>query len=621
MPRNHLNQTFTIRPAFAGLSITLRLWGVSAFVPRGDFHKMLFSRWSCSFAAIAALCLMPGLQAAAQPVSPLDGATIVDVPFVLGEVDQAETTDMLWAKGDKPANTLLARFTVRPVQAAMLRTGLGGTTPLLLWRAFTGGDITRLQSNELHLDGGPLYFCGVVGERSAPFCLIDADGDGRFEKVADGMAERGRKPYHVTMIRAAEPLPVPQPYTLVGDGERPTIRMELRNCAKDYDYPRYVAASLEDRNVPVYASGFAWHDKDSSFAFCRRGVRLDASAQTSAPTGGYVSQIGPFTYTVGPKAVPRLQMVGSAAASALYRLEGATLVDMRVGHTPKQAQLLAAKAFPYPSLMADAGGSLRAGTLASGDVLASIPFHHAYKGRLTQEVTIATLFGKRSLRAGTVVYGFPARSQLTRTINGMPQGHAVDEDEMRNYALQLTWCAPVQEAAPAKPVKTKPGTIGREGWSAACIPHSQMGTYTIINQLQPAFGVSAVRYDATTSSNDGPPPIERQDDLAFAQPLRSDFVYEGREGEMIAFSQRIYFGDTLTSVEPVKVYAAGAMVAAKLGGARVELTPQLDGTVKAVVTAPLAPGGEVSLDWDKAAMMRAQAAKMGWTIVENPDEN
>lgn len=567
----------------------------------------------CQLAGAILLCFTaPSVAAQTMTAQLIKDTTVVDIPFVLGDIDSRERSDTLWVRGDKPENSLLARFSIKPVQAASLVVDTSGQSSGILWRAFPGGGITLLRSDELDLKEGPRYFCGSNANPRSLACYIDEDGNGSFEGVADAIPERGPKPYHISIIKAPRPLDKPLAYKIFSDEQRPVLTVELRNCGKDYDYPRFVAVSKEDQAVPVMPTAFGWHDKDSSFAFCRRGRQIDAMPDDgiSIPAGGYLAQMGPLAFTVGPKRKPTLELVGPVDPGALYRLEGATLVDMGIGHTPNQAQLLAAKKFPYPMMMADEGASVHNGPLAAGERLATVPFHHAYGGKLTQDVTISTLFGKRSLAAGTVVYGFAAQSRVSRTVNGIPDMQTVGDDDYRKVNLELTWCAPVHGAVPTKEA---PNAIG---WSAACIPHSTFGSHTIIADMQPAFAVTDVSYSMTTSSNDGAPPIQRTDNVAFEQPLRVDYIYEGRDAEFISLREQIYFGSELTSSRPSKLYAPSAVVAVGFAGMQAELTATENGSLNVRSTGNLVLGSSPILKWDQNAYMRQQLQKMGMRIQE-----
>src|SRR3546814_8392501 len=74
---------------------------------------------------------------------------------------------------------------------------------------------------------------------------------------------------------------------------------------------------------------------------------------------------------------------------------------------------------------------------------------------------------------GTILYGFPAQSRLTRTVNGIPDFETIDENTYRTVKLELTWCAPVHGPPPAQP---KADELARDGWYAACVPYSNLGT-------------------------------------------------------------------------------------------------------------------------------------------------
>lgn len=568
--------------------------------------------------AIAPMFAAWGLPGTAQEMTAQEiaDASVIDVPFRLGEVDTRDATTSLWSRGDKPANSLLANITIAPVQAAIIDGQVS-----VLWRAFVGGGITILRADELDLTGAPRNFCGILPGFAEASCFIDEDGDGRFDQVADAIREGGTKPYHITIIRGARRLDTPLGYHVVADDQRPSVSVVVRNCGKDYDRPRFSALSTVDRDAPVASEAFVWQAKDSSFAPCRRGSKIASveGMSVAAPQGGYIAEIGPLAFTVGPKKKPDLVFVGPVDGQALYRLEGARLVDTRVGRTPNQAKLLALKKFPYPSLMAD-GGAIHEGPVAPGETLATIPFRHAYRGRLTQDIAISTLLGKRSLAAGTVVYGFPSQSRLSRSVNGVPDIQSVGDDHYRKVDLELTWCAPVKEAAPEP---EKPGATGKGGWSAACIPYSTLGNHTIIGDMQPAFGVESVSYRAATSSNDGPPPIERDAAAAFDQPLRLDYVFRGREGDFTILGKRIYSGDELTSEESVRLFAPDGKIVVEIAKAPVELSLDAGGRLSAHAAQPPVAGANPVLRWDQRAYILWQIQQMrmraiGATAGESP---
>ncbi|MFM2302431.1 MAG: hypothetical protein RLZZ84_2167 [Pseudomonadota bacterium] len=572
-------------------------------------------------AACALLQAMPAIAADTAAVQGIRDAMIIDVPLVLDRVEPGDGQGALWVKGPQPSNTTFARFYVKPMQVAQLEIA-GATAPTsddtLLWRAFPGGLVSAMRANQLDLVRAPRYFCRRASAAMPALCFIDDNADGRFDRAASAMAERGKNAYHLTVMKASQRLDQPLAYRILGNDQRPDVAITLDNCARDYDRPRFAARSMADKGTMPVQTGFAWMEKDSSLSSCRRSRQLDAvpNGASPPPPGGFVAQLGPFAFTVGEKKNPRFALAGPVDPQALYRIEGNSLVELSVGFTPAQAQLVAVKAFPYPMLMADEGATIASGSVAKGGLLASVPFHHAYRGRLTQDVTISTLFGKRSVAAGTMVYGFPARSSLTFTRGGVPQMSTVGDEDFRQINLQLTWCAPIhREVGP----KDKPAPVGRNGWSAACLPHSQLGNHTILTDRHPAFAISGVSYDAATSSNNGPPPVERNDELSFEKPLRLEYVFEAREGEFIALREEIRFGDEVTSSRPQKVYAPQGTVAITVAGATMALAADEAGNLSVTPAGTTMPGTDPKLQWDQRAWMRKQIEKMGLRVVDDSE--
>lgn len=538
----------------------------------------------------------------------------LDVPLVLEDISPLAGPTQLWVSGDRPGDGRLAQMTARPVQAAEL---IEDGQKIVLWRGFRGGTVGRFGAGELPLDQGSRYFCGPAANSRGHACFIDENADGRFDRVASAVPERGAKAYHLTIVAAPKDLPTALPYQIVPDPVRPAVPIVLSNCAKDYDRPRFIASSTVDRSAPFLPGGLEWHAKDSTLASCQRAQLLDGWPGATVPDGGFVARLGPLAFAVGPKKNPTMELLGPVHPDGLYRLEGGVLVSMGVGYTPNQAELVARKKFPAPFIVAEAGARVHDGPLAPGDVLASVPFRHAYRGRLAQGVTIRTLFGKRAVGAGTVLYGFPAQSSVSITQNGMPIGQTVDEDRYRKQRLELTWCAAVQQSVdPAK----NPDPISRNGWSAACLPQSTMGTYTILTDLKPAFTVSSLRWAVDTASNDGVPPIVRDDKADFGQPLRIDYVFLGRTGDTVRLQENIYLGAELTSSRPESIYVESGPAAVTVAGGQLELgASQGNSIIVRVLRAPT-PGAFALLSWDQTAFLRKRFEKMGLRLREDQPE-
>lgn len=559
--------------------------------------------------------------AQADRVQAIRDSMIIDVALVLGTVEQGTGEGTLWVRGERPASTVLARFTVKPVQVAALDTtpvAAGAVDPsTLYWRAFPGGVISGMRSGQLDLVRAPRYFCRAGAGGTTPSCLIDKDSDGRFDHQADGVPERGAKSWHLTLIKAPRPIAQPLGYRILSDDQRPEITIELDNCDRDHDRPRFSARSVDDRAAPLVRSSFAWMRQDSTLSTCRRSRQIDAVPAGAAPPppNGFVAQLGPYAFTIGEKKNPRFALAGPVDPQALYRIEGNALVELSAGFTPGQARLVAMKQFPYPMMMTDEGSKIATGVVAKGSVIASIPFHHAYRGRLTQDVTISTLFGKRSVAAGTMVYGFPAKSTISSTRNGIPEMSSEGDEDYRRINLELTWCAPLRrEPGP----KDKPDPVGRNGWSGTCLPHSALGSHTILNDRQPAFGISGLSYGMATASNQGPPPIERNDDLGFDKALRLDYIFEGREGEFLSLTKQVFYGDELTSAQPEKIFAPEGAGAAIIAGTPVVIVATDAGELSVTSAGAGVVGSDPELQWDRQALFRRQIEKMGLHMAEEP---
>src|SRR3546814_9710217 len=95
------------------------------------------------------------------------------------------------------------------------------------------------------------------------------------------------------------------------------------------------------------------------------------------------------------------------------------------------------------------------------------------------------------------------------------------------------------------------------------------------------------------------------------RPLRLEYVYEGREGDLVALAEQIYFGEELTSSKPLKLYAPSGNVSAVIAGAPVELVVDFHGALSAHATKPPIVGLNPILQWNKRVFMLQQLRKMG----------
>ena len=106
-----------------------------------SFLRHLGSLVAATIMALPAMPLPAHAQIQGRDPTPEEivGMMLVDVPLVLDAIDPAVQASHLWVKRDQPTETLLARFTMKPVQVAQIDGGApGGQDAALLWRAFTG---------------------------------------------------------------------------------------------------------------------------------------------------------------------------------------------------------------------------------------------------------------------------------------------------------------------------------------------------------------------------------------------------------------------------------------------------------------------------------------------------
>lgn len=546
-----------------------------------------------------------------EHVAILRGLKSIDVPLLVRDVDMAHATDTLWVRGAAPANLELARFSAIPVQAATLTGPEVEAYPGPLWRAVIRGSETIETTADLTLDKGPVYFCGKVSAGLPPYvCLVDENRDGKFDARSTGFLEAGIEPYRITRVAQAQALAQPLSYRLLPEAELPKIDIRLTNCARDYDRPRYSATSTIGASLRIIETpAFSDHMKDSSLNQCRRAAAgtSRAPANFAAPEGGFVTELGPLVFAIGPKRQPQLIMGGISRPDRLYRMEASSLVELSVGPTPAQAEMIAQQEYPYPMLVAHDGGKVNSGSVATGQIIATVPFRPSYMGTLTSEVVISTLFSKRAIPAGTMVYGFPARSSTSATLNGTPVYERILESKYRSFQLELLWCAPIKDDVPDKSLLQ---SDSRSGWRASCLPRNNFGGHTIIGSL-PAFNVTSLGFDPRSASNPGPPPVRRDDSLLFAKPLRLDYVYDGNEGETIRIRQNISYGDDLTSSKVIPIYAPDGKVSVTIAGAEIDLKTKGELGVEVTVSSQPKADFDPELKWDNSALLLKQLRALG----------
>lgn len=516
------------------------------------------------FAAGAALGLAT-VAAAQVPVGapPEPGVRdlrVANMPLIAGPLDLAQPSDPIWIKGPQPTANTIARLTLRPLEAVVVDAdmGQGLGKPLILSLTLVGEagrDATAAAPT-----GDKVYCAAGVGAKDAGriLCLADRDGDRRFDARMSGLGEVGGAPEQVAVVGPYEALPAPVAYRVARTGEAPTFPVIYRNCAKDHDRPRYSFAA-EAKAPPVdLAEMLRANDPRNAQMMSEimnrtmvgRGAPCQAADGMPAtdpayprdvPKGSVVAQLGELVIAVAPKERGAgVRLVGLADPQLLYRLNGIAVVPLSSGATAKQNALGISQKFDRPVIMTAGSADVRTGLRRVGDVVLTTSFAHGYTGVLTQDTTIRTLLSKRSLPKGTLLYGVPMSSRTVMTINGVPRG-PTNSGPTTADDVRLVWCVPVQEA------DAKTG-VPQGKWTATCLP-TQGGTrHTILKGQLPAFEVASLRYDAGTSTNDGPAPVEERAGSvgasAFGGPLTYRFTMTALSADAITITQDTMVGDT-----------------------------------------------------------------------------
>lgn len=604
-------------------------------------------------AAMTALGLasVAGAQVASPPASTPPDATspaaaaatpdirsfrVANMPLIAGPLDLTQASDPIWIKGPKPAANTIAKLTLRAVESVVVDAdvGQGAGKPIVLSMTLLGEEGREATAAALR---GDKVYCGAgVGTGLGTgagriLCLADRDGDRRFEAKLAGLGEVGNDPAQVAIVGAPEPLPAPVAYRAARADEVPAYPVVYSNCAKDHDRPRFNFMTAGDGpaiNLEDLLRGGGGDPRSTqlisemmSRMMAGRGAACQAADGMPATDPGYpaglakgsvVAQLGELVIAVAPKEQGAgVRLVRMTDAQALYRLNGAGVVPLSAMPTSKQNALGVTQKFNRPVIMTAGNVVVNEGVRKAGDTVLTTGFAHGYTGVLTRETTIRTLLSKRSLPAGTLVYGVPMSSSTVMTVNGIPRGPTTRGPTTADN-VRLVWCVPVQEAEPvarpgARPAK--PTTPGAR-WSATCLPTQGGERHTILKGQSPAFEVSSLRYDAGTSTNEGPAPVQENAAVvgpnAFGGPLTYRFRIAELTDSMIRVDQDTMVGDTavFTRVHTIPrtggeesgmSFAGGMIVFSGAGTDGVTVTRRL----------PFATGREVEL---RSGIVRKDAA-------------
>jgi hypothetical protein len=525
------------------------------------------------------------------------------VPLVALPLDMSQASDPIWVTGDRPARNIIARLTLKPLDTVVVEQNLdqGEGKKLVLMRALTG-DPTRFATTEAIGASAQRIYCAdglALGEPGRIPCFEDRDGDGDFDNRIYGLGETGAKAEQLSILAAPIPLPSPVRYRPATAAEAPEIKTLIVNCGKDHDRPLYSfdvadrstsGANLNDLLQAMTLPGAggdaatqAQRMSELTYATARGAclsaerVREGDSLHPGAvPKGNAIARLGEIVIAVGAKeeGAP-VRLLGLREPKRLYRINYGSVQAVSEEATRKQKALALEQKFDRPVLVAAAAGEAAEGRHIAGDTILTVPFRHGYMGVLTQDTVIRTLFSKRSLPKGTLLYGVPMSMRTITTYGGKPLlpdsmfGGVPDPDQ-----VALVWCVPVQDEAE---------------WSATCLPHQgAAGRYTLLKGQRPAFEVTSMRYAAGTSTNEGEVPVEMQEG-DFGKPLAYRFRIKSATAGELVLTQDTMFGDEVVNSKELHIpRLAGKMSGLSFGGGMISFS-EVEGAPDAVLVKQVRP--------------------------------
>lgn len=517
--------------------------------------------------ALAALAC--GSAAGAQAPAPEPAAAAFSihdvrqafVPLVALPLDTGQSSDPIWATGEKPASNIIARLTLRSVDSASVDSdvGQGAGKPLQLVRAIADDPVQYESASDLPRRKERIY-CAAGSAVSAGekriFCLVDSNADGLFEGRANGIGELGDKAEQLSILGRTEPLPAPVRYRA---GEPVEFKAVFTNCGKHHDRPRYMfSLAPEGGRQPTLtdiALGMATAPASVNPAQMRselymaglRGGACVAAEKVreseplhpaSLAKGAAVARLGELVIQVGAKeSGAAVKLLGLRDPQRLYRIARGQVLLISQSTTEQQRALALGQKFDKPVVMTAGEIKAEQGPKAVGDVILTAGIRHGYMGVLTQQTKIRTLLSSRSLPAGTVLYGMPMSSRLVTTRYGVPTSSFASSAVPEPEDVHLTWCVPVEEEAK---------------WTATCLPTQGGDRYTLLKGQRPAFEVRSLSYSANISTNEGPVPVEMKA-VDFAKPLSYRFRIKEIGPGVVTVTRETLFGDSVVSTQDERV--------------------------------------------------------------------
>jgi hypothetical protein len=552
---------------------------------------------SASFAQIA----VPPAPAAPQTAEPdIHSLRPAFVPLVALPLDLSQASDPIWATGDRPARNTIAKLALKPLETVVVEqdAGQGAGKTLVLLRAIAGDPdryITRLAIGS----GAQRIYCAdgaALGETGRIPCFEDRNGDGALESRVFGLGESGARAEQLSILARSEPLPAPLRYRPAAAGEAPEYAAIVANCGKDHDRPLYSIRRGDDAGGVDITSALAamlgsspgGASPPSSMAElsaalgglsgnCRSAERVREGEPLhpgSVPKGGAVARLGELVIAIGPKEEgAAVRLLGLREPDRLYRLSYANVQPVSESPTARQKALALEQKFDRPVIMTAGSAEASEGRKAAGDTVLTAGFKHGYMGVLTEDTVIRTLFSKRSLPKGTLLYGVPMSSRVVRSYGGMPLPR-INPGIPEPDDVALVWCVPVQDG---------------EEWSATCLPREgASGRYTLLKGQRPAFEVTGMRYAAGTASNEGEVPVTAQEG-DFGKPLAFRFRIKSVSAGEIVLTQDTMFGDAVVNSKELRIpRIAGRLSGLSFGGGMIVFT-DVEGASDAVTVKQVRP--------------------------------
>ena len=514
----------------------------------------------------------PPIMVPSPPVSPpqpadpnIHALRPAFVPLVALPLDTAQASDPIWIKGDHPASTIVARMTLRPLETVVVEqnVGQGNGRKLILLRALAG-DQWRYRSVSDAGSGKQRIYCAdalALSDAGRIPCFEDRDGDGTLESRIFGLGEGGDKAEQLSILAKAIPMGVPVRYRPAAADEAGDIPVAIVNCRKGHERPAWrmsPASALGQNEVElalraVPPAGLtpeqeAQRRSELNNAVFEMAGNCEESERVregeplhpgTLPKGAAVARLGELVIQIGPKeeGAP-VRLLGLRDPNRLYRRGFGPFVPASDAPTFKQRSLALEQKFDRPVLITAGTAAVEEGRRSVGDTILTIGFHHGYMGVLTQDTVIRTLFSKRSLPKGSVLYGVPMTYSTTLSYGGKPLHLPTIAGVPDPDTVKLVWCVPVQDELQ---------------WTATCLPHQGAADrYTLLKGQKPAFEVTGFTFAANQASNPGAVPVEMQDG-DFGRPLSWRFRIKEIDPTGIVLAQETMFGDEMVSSKELRI--------------------------------------------------------------------